>query len=767
VTSLSFDVFYRDHGAAKGLKDLGKTTETTAGKFSGLKTKAGLAAVGAAVGLVKFGKDSVKAYTDAQTQQDKLAFAFTKFPKLADTNIGALQGLNTELAKKTKFDDDATASGQAVLAQFGLTGTQITKLTPLLQDYAAKTGKDLPTAAKDLGKAVLGQGKSLKAVGIDFKDTKSHAGNFAEIMTGLRGQVGGFAEKEGKSAAGSVAILKNQFGELEETAGSKLVPALTKVVGVLTSVVGFVDRNSAVIGPLVGIVGSLAAVIWTVSKAAKAYAVVQGVLNFVLSANPIGLVIVAIGALVAGLIFAYKHSATFRAVVQAAMKGVVAAFHWVVDAAQTVWKWLKAHWPLLVGIITGPIGAAVIFVVRHWRQITAGAKAMKDAVVDKFWEIIHFVTGLPRRISKAVGNLKTLLVSKGQNLIDGFRDGAVEIWGKASAWLSGLPAKIKAKFAKAATWLLGAGRNLLAGLRDGMIDKLKAAADWAKTIGDKIVSAVKDFFGIKSPSTVFAGLGRNLIVGLIKGMINTNPVRAISHIFGSMPKALGALVDKGLASIASLPSKALHALAGLGGKFADLLGGASNFVFGKLPTGGNRLIGRVMAAAYGWTGGQWDALNALWTGESGWNNRARNPSSGAFGIPQALPPGKMGAAAAGGNAVAQIAWGLGYIKSVYGSPANAYARWLSRSPHWYGEGTNSARPGLAVVGENGPELLNMRGGEQVTPLQRPSYARVGGGAGTVVVHNTYNFPNYIGSRDELRQALVDMNRRGQLEVIKR
>ena len=46
-------------------------------------------------------------------------------------------------------------------------------------------------------------------------------------------------------------------------------------------------------------------------------------LNAALSANPIGLVVIAIAALVAGLIYAYQHSATFRAIVQGAMKAVV------------------------------------------------------------------------------------------------------------------------------------------------------------------------------------------------------------------------------------------------------------------------------------------------------------------------------------------------------------------------------------------------------------------------------------------------------------
>ncbi len=67
---------------------------------------------------------------------------------------------------------------------------------------------------------------------------------------------------------------------------------------------------------------------------------------------------------------------------------------------------------------------------------------------------------------------------------------------------------------------------------------------------------------------------------------------------------------------------------------------------------------------------QWGCLESLWMKESGWNERAMNPSSGAYGIPQSLPGPKM--ASAGGdwqtNAATQIEWGLGYIKGRYGTP---------------------------------------------------------------------------------------------------
>ena len=284
MATLSFDVFWRDHGAKAGLKGLSTEAKEAAKRQDEFRAKAVLAGAAVGAAIWKFGKDSVQAYVEAQGAQTRLQEAFRKFPKLADVSIGALQDYNAELAKKTRFDDDATSSGQAVLAQFGLTGRQIMAVTPLLQDYAAKTGKDLPAAAEDLGKAMLGQGRALKAVGINFVDTGTAGGNFNQIMGSLRQQVGGFAEAEGKTAAGQAEILKNQFGELQETAGQKLLPALISVGGELLKLVGFVSDNQRVIVPLAAGVAGVAAAVYAVNKAVGAFRATQQAWEAVTSA---------------------------------------------------------------------------------------------------------------------------------------------------------------------------------------------------------------------------------------------------------------------------------------------------------------------------------------------------------------------------------------------------------------------------------------------------------------------------------------------------
>lgn len=91
----------------------------------------------------------------------------------------------------------------------------------------------------------------------------------------------------------------------------------------------------------------------------------------------------------------------------------------------------------------------------------------------------------------------------------------------------------------------------------------------------------------------------------------------------------------------------------------------------------------MMAAQYGWGDDQFNCLVKLWQKESGWRVDAYNGSSGATGIPQALPGSKMATAGADWktNPATQIKWGLGYIASAYGTPCSAWSH--SQSNGWY------------------------------------------------------------------------------------
>lgn len=93
-------------------------------------------------------------------------------------------------------------------------------------------------------------------------------------------------------------------------------------------------------------------------------------------------------------------------------------------------------------------------------------------------------------------------------------------------------------------------------------------------------------------------------------------------------------------------------------------------------------IGFGLLSSYGFASSQWGCLDDLWNRESGWVYNAEN-ASGAYGIPQALPGSKMASAGPDWqtNPTTQIKWGLGYIKSVYGTPCSAWSH--EEADGWY------------------------------------------------------------------------------------
>lgn len=455
-------------------------TEGMGKKIAAVAGGLGLAKVGSE--LVGFGKDSVEAFKESEKSAQALGFAFEQFPKLADSSAAAMGKLDDALAKKTRFDDDALKAGQATLAQFGLTGTQIEQLTPLLADYAAKTGKDIPEAADALGKAMLGKGKALGEIGIAFKDTKSLAGNFEQVMGGLRRQVGGYAEKEGKTAAGQAEILRNQFGELQEQVGAKLLPALSKLTSIGLGVVTWLQNLSPETQKMVGIGAALVGVVFGIIKATQAWTAVQAALNIVMDANPIVLIGIALAALAVGLVYAYQHSETFRGIVQG-------AFEAVKTAGAALWGALKVAFD---GIVTA------------FHAVADAGVWLWDNALSPAWEAIKL----------GIAIAAALIAIALSPIIEGFQTVAsVATW----MWQNAIKPQLE-DFAAVARWLWGNVLQPVFGAIGGAFKQVGADMKWVwsnviRPVFDAINSAaqhVSDFLG-----TVFGAIG-----GVLKGPLN-------------------------------------------------------------------------------------------------------------------------------------------------------------------------------------------------------------------------------------------------------
>jgi hypothetical protein len=101
------------------------------------------------------------------------------------------------------------------------------------------------------------------------------------------------------------------------------------------------------------------------------------------------------------------------------------------------------------------------------------------------------------------------------------------------------------------------------------------------------------------------------------------------------------------------------------------------------PSDSPQQVAQGMLGRFGWSGSQFSCLEPLWEHESGWNVTAENPSSGAYGIPQALSGTLMASSGPDWqtNAATQIRWGLTYIQGRYGSPCGAWAH--EEADNWY------------------------------------------------------------------------------------
>jgi acid phosphatase family membrane protein YuiD len=277
-----------------------------------------------------------------------------------------------------------------------------TEVIPRLKDFAGFVKDEVVPRLKDFGGFL--------------KDTVVPAvGNLISAFKPLAGDV---ANAVGALADKLWPVLQDVGGFIKDT----VVPAIKDFTG-------WLKDNSTVVGAVaVGIGAAVAAlyiykgVVATISAVTKAWTAIQAAFNVVMSLNPIGVIIIALVALAAGLVYAYKKSETFRNVVNGvfnAVKDVAGkVFGAVVGFVKGAIDWVKKNWPLLLGVLTGPIGLAVVLIAQHWQAIKDGARTAIAFVVDKFLFLVQslingaatafgWVPGLGPKLKEAASKFET------------------------------------------------------------------------------------------------------------------------------------------------------------------------------------------------------------------------------------------------------------------------------------------------------------------------------------------------------------------------
>jgi len=508
-------------------KSLGKLEQDVDGfksKMSGAaKVIGGAFAVGAAV---EFGKGLVDAASEAEQAVGAVNSVFGEYADVIHkSSESAAKDLGMSAAQYEQLNTLTGALLKGAGVPLDEVAASAQNLTQVGADLSAMYGGTAVDAMGAINSALKGEMDPLESFGVSLKQSTIEAkalkmglvdsagkvtdygkkmATIALIQEQAADSAGTFAEESG-SVAGQTQIMKAQFTDLQADLGQRLLPVVIRFAEVLRGLITFVVDNQDWLIPTIAAIGGIVLAVKAYQLAQAAWIVVQEAatvaqlaFNVAMSANPIGLIVIAIAALVAGLVLAYKKVDWFREGVDAAVAGVVDAFNWVLDTVQSVYNWVKNNWPLLLAIITGPFGMAVYAIVRYWDDIKRGAQAVVDAITGFFRE-------LPDRIVSGLGWL-------GDKIAKPFKDGfnAVRDAGNAVVdWFRGLPDNL------ARAWY---------GLDDVIFYPFKAAFSAIKSWWNSTVGG----FGFNIPSWVPGVGGKDFkIPRMAKGGIVTRPTLAL------------------------------------------------------------------------------------------------------------------------------------------------------------------------------------------------------------------------------------------------
>ncbi len=341
--------------------------------------------------ILAFGAASLKAFDDQQKAIAQVEAGLKSTGQVAGFTSKELQKMAADLQKTSLFgDEEILKNATAQLLTFtNITGEQFAKTQEIALDLATRLDGDLKGASIMLGKALNDPVANLSALsraGIQFSaDQKTlikslvETGDIAQaqtiILEELERQYGGSAEAARNAGLGSVEALKNKFSDLTEQIGQRLLPVVIRFAEFLVGLMEKFDKLDestkdnivtfglivAAIGPILILVGKLAVGLAAVSKAFAA-------LNMIMTANPIGIIIVAVAALIGYLVYLYNTNQKVRASIKGLFAAAKVYFTGMADLAMGVFEGIGEY---IIGIFTFDID-----------KIKNGFNKSKDAIVN-------------------------------------------------------------------------------------------------------------------------------------------------------------------------------------------------------------------------------------------------------------------------------------------------------------------------------------------------------------------------------------------------
>lgn len=253
--------------------------------------------------LAAFAAASVKAFDTQAKAETKLLTALKGREDIQKRLIAQAKELQT----KTLFGDEETIAAQAMLATMGLEEDAIMRLIPLVQDMATAKGMDLVQAADLVAKSVGSSTNALSRYGITITGAVGSQERLNTATEALNRAFGGQAEAISKVGAGSLVQLKNQFGDLMEEIGEKLMPLILKFANKLKDIVEAftnLDNNTKNVIITMGILaGALGPLLLLVGQLTIAFAALF---------TPGGAILIGILALAAAFVYVTENFEAFK-----------------------------------------------------------------------------------------------------------------------------------------------------------------------------------------------------------------------------------------------------------------------------------------------------------------------------------------------------------------------------------------------------------------------------------------------------------------------
>jgi len=290
--------------------------------------------------------DATKGAIEDEAASDKLAQTLKRVAGATDNSIKKAEEWITQQGKNLGFTDDQL---RPALGRLSTATGDVTKAQDLLKDamdIATQKGLPLETVTKALEKAYGGNLTALQKLDPSLRDNIKAGDSFEEIMGELAKTTGGAAADAANTAQGKFDRFGIALAETKESIGASLLPAVEAVLPFLQNMADWASKNPETFTIIAGAIAGIAAAIVAI--------------NIAMSLNPLSLIAIGVGLIIAAVVIAYKKFEGFRGIVDTlfgAMKWwinnvTIPAFKTLLTIVKTIFNGIASAWNNTVGRIS-------------------------------------------------------------------------------------------------------------------------------------------------------------------------------------------------------------------------------------------------------------------------------------------------------------------------------------------------------------------------------------------------------------------------------